>query len=237
MAKKLLDGPDIVASFEQVGREGVTEGVAGDSLCDAHRASGVVDGALNRAFVKVVAMLVAGESVAVCARRGEDELPAPFQWRGWILPDECRRQHSPTIATREIALVKSLHPGEVIAKRLNEQARQNGHAILPPFSGADQQLAAIEVEILDAQMQRLEQAESGSVEESADKVVGVGQCGQQPVDLVGGQDFGKVTARPGGRDAVNGPHRRAEDVAIEERDRGSRLILGRRAHLRVDRER
>ena len=35
MAEQLLDGADVVAVFEQVGREGVAEGVAADALGDA----------------------------------------------------------------------------------------------------------------------------------------------------------------------------------------------------------
>jgi hypothetical protein len=47
VAKELLNGADVVAASEQVGGEGVPEGVAGDALPDPRASAGVADGALD----------------------------------------------------------------------------------------------------------------------------------------------------------------------------------------------
>ena len=65
VAEELLDGADVVAGFEEMGGEGVAEGVTGDSARDAYGERGIVDCALDRALVIVVTVLVAGGVVAV----------------------------------------------------------------------------------------------------------------------------------------------------------------------------
>ena len=55
VAEEFLDGSDIVAGLEEVGGEGVAEGVGGDVFVDFCEAGGFLDGALNGGFVDVVA--------------------------------------------------------------------------------------------------------------------------------------------------------------------------------------
>ena len=65
VAEELLDGADVVAGFEEMGRERVAEGVTGDSAGDADGERTVVDGALDRALVVMMPVLVAGGMVPV----------------------------------------------------------------------------------------------------------------------------------------------------------------------------
>ena len=55
VAEQVLDGADVVAVLEQVGGEGVAQGVAGDALVDAGQASGAMNGPLQAAGADVVA--------------------------------------------------------------------------------------------------------------------------------------------------------------------------------------
>jgi hypothetical protein len=54
VAEQLLDGPDIVAVFEEVGDEGVAEGVRSGELGDGGGPTGGADGTLDDGFVEMV---------------------------------------------------------------------------------------------------------------------------------------------------------------------------------------
>jgi hypothetical protein len=60
VAEELLDGADVVAALEEVGGEGVAEGVAGDPLVEARLACSTLDGTLHHALVKMMPALQAG---------------------------------------------------------------------------------------------------------------------------------------------------------------------------------
>ena len=55
VAEELLDGPDVVSILEQMGRERVAKGVAGDSFRQPDRPRGPSDGALHGRGMKVEA--------------------------------------------------------------------------------------------------------------------------------------------------------------------------------------
>ncbi len=83
VAQELLNGPDVVAAPEQVGGEGVAEGVAGDALPDPRPAAGVAHGALDGGGEGVPAPTVprrAGDGGETGRDRGEP-------WRTMTRPD------------------------------------------------------------------------------------------------------------------------------------------------------
>jgi len=63
VAQQLLDGADVVMVFQQMGGEGVPEGVAGHALFQAGGTCRLADGALQAAFVEVMAARLAGARV------------------------------------------------------------------------------------------------------------------------------------------------------------------------------
>ena len=77
VAQQLLDRPDIVSVLEQVGGEGVAEGVAGDVFLDFGTRRRILHGALEDRFVEVVAMPEAGLGFHVLPVRRENPLPPP----------------------------------------------------------------------------------------------------------------------------------------------------------------
>jgi hypothetical protein len=88
VAEKLLDGPDVVVVLQQVGGEGVAEGVARGGLGETGGADRVLHGALEDRFVEMVAATLAGEPVHVQPRGREDSLPRPFAPGARVLPEE-----------------------------------------------------------------------------------------------------------------------------------------------------
>ena len=89
MAKELLDGADVVASFEEVGGEGVAEGVAGGMLGDGCALNGGVEGALDDGFVEVVAPCFACGLVGVTTGSREEPLPTELARSGRVFLAEA----------------------------------------------------------------------------------------------------------------------------------------------------
>jgi hypothetical protein len=85
VAKQLLDRADIIASFQKVGREGVTEGVGRDVLWNSGSNSGAPDLPLDDRLVKVVATDFTGGGVDIGAARREYPLPGPLPGRRGVL--------------------------------------------------------------------------------------------------------------------------------------------------------
>ena len=77
MAEELLDGANVVASFENVSGEAVSECVASCAFGYAGFDEGSVERALEHGFVEVVASEFAGVAVAVVPCCWEYPLPGP----------------------------------------------------------------------------------------------------------------------------------------------------------------
>jgi hypothetical protein len=56
MAKELLNSPDVVAVFQQMGRKGVAQRMRRGSLRDAGSPNGILHGALQNGLVEMVAL-------------------------------------------------------------------------------------------------------------------------------------------------------------------------------------
>ncbi len=74
MPKKLLNGPDVGARFEQVGGEAVAEHVEGDRLANAGPGTGLLDRPLNGTVVDVIASELAAARLATEISRRKNEL-------------------------------------------------------------------------------------------------------------------------------------------------------------------
>ena len=76
--EELLHGADVVAVFQQVGGEGVAEGVGAGSLGDAGMPDRVSDRPLKDGLMEVVTAVLAGCPIDVDSGGREDPLPRPF---------------------------------------------------------------------------------------------------------------------------------------------------------------
>src|SRR5437667_458151 len=88
VTEELLDDADVVVVLEQVGREGVSEGVARGELGNARGTDGVLHRALEDGFVEMMAPPLTGETVHVEPCSGENPLPRPFAPGMRVLPQE-----------------------------------------------------------------------------------------------------------------------------------------------------
>ena len=77
VAEEGLDGADVVAGLEQVGREAVAEGVRRDALVDAGSAGGAAELALNQGLVEVMTARPARRAVDVGPGGRKEPLPGP----------------------------------------------------------------------------------------------------------------------------------------------------------------
>ena len=85
VAEDLLHRADAVAALQQVGGEGVAEGVAGHPLVETSLARCILHCPLQDALMEVMASLQAARIFPARARR-KDPLPAPRSRRGGNLP-------------------------------------------------------------------------------------------------------------------------------------------------------
>src|SRR6185369_14068262 len=151
--------------LEEVGGEGVAEGVAGDALGEAGSGGGELDGALEHGFVDVGAAPEAGRKVEVPARGGEEPLPGPLEAgvRG-LAGDRGGKGDGAEIALA-VGAEDLLGLRELAGEVGGEDRGEDGAAVAAAFGIADGEFTAREVDVLHAQGQCFEETQSGSVEE------------------------------------------------------------------------
>jgi len=109
MAKELLHRANVVPVFQQVRCEAVSHAVATRVLRESSPPNRPGDGTLDRGFVQVKAGGWIPFRISADSRRRKHELPAPLRRRSSVLAIERERQHDASFATREVALMLSLH--------------------------------------------------------------------------------------------------------------------------------
>ena len=113
VAEELLDGADVFAVLEQVGRKRVAQGVAADLLGDPGGLDGELHGALSGGLVEVVASPMAGFGIDVGSLRGEDPLPAPLAAREGVFAVDGVWELDPAGIACEVAPVEELGSAEL----------------------------------------------------------------------------------------------------------------------------
>lgn len=82
-----------------------------------------------------------------------------------VLHGQCVGQPHLAVAGLQIARVQCARLGKLLLKRRKQVLRQHRDAVLAALAVADQQLAALELDVLDAQAQPFKQANAGAVQE------------------------------------------------------------------------
>ena len=155
MAEELLDGADVVATFEEVRGEGVTEGVAGDAFVEASFCRCTLHGPLENAFVQVMATLQARRLLPTRCRR-KCPLPAPGTRRSRDLTFDRFRNPYGADSVAEIVIVDSSNDLQMMSQLGIGHLRKHCVAVAAPLRIADVDLAALEINVFDAQHQRLQ---------------------------------------------------------------------------------
>jgi hypothetical protein len=141
MTQELLDRTDIVARFEQVGRERVPQRVARRRPCNATGSRGVLDGALDDRFVQVMPAAFTGRRIPVEPGRRKDPLPGPFTRCTRIFRAQRAREGHGAPTGGQIRIVLRFDACQVFQQRLFQRRRQHRDAIFPALAITDSQLA------------------------------------------------------------------------------------------------
>ena len=152
MAKELLDGTDVVASFKEVGGEGVAEGVAGCMLGDGCALNGIVECALDDSLVEVVAPGFACGLVGVATGSWEEPLPTELARGGWVFLAEGAGERDVAGTALKVLGVAESYSLELRLKVSAGSVRQQGDAIFAAFALSDDELSLGEVEVFDAEL-------------------------------------------------------------------------------------
>ena len=116
VAEDLLDGPDVIAAREQVGREGVPQGVDGRVLGDSHGLDGSAEGSLELSLVEMVPPDDPGARIPGPLGRRENVLPGPLGACSGILSGQGVREADDTVALGSISLMEALDGLEVLSQ-------------------------------------------------------------------------------------------------------------------------
>jgi hypothetical protein len=225
VTEEFLDGADVGAVFEQVGGEGVAEGVTADALRDARVLHGSFDGALDRGLVEMMAEAAAGSFIDTDPRGWEYPLPGPFNRRIRIFGGEVAGERRAAEAGGPIGFEDPMDVDEVLAQAALDDARQRRGAVASALGFAEHDLLAFEVEVLDAQPQRLEEPQAAAVEKCHDETVDARKLDEDGADFSAREHHRQSLGPPRADGAVESLEFAAEDVAVQEQDAGECLVL------------
>jgi len=142
VSEKLLNGSDVVTTFEEVGREGMSHGVRARRLGDPGLAHSVLHRSLDHGLVKVVTAKLAGLASPIETRRREDPLPRPLPRGTRVLYLERIGQLYAARPSLEILLVQSPSSLDVTGKWLFELGGEKRHSVLPSLTVTDRDLVS-----------------------------------------------------------------------------------------------
>jgi hypothetical protein len=165
VSEQLLHRADIDAALDQVCRKTVAERVAVQGMAQAAGAPRLRHGALQGRRIHVVSALAARPRTVRQLPRGKHELPAEFLGRARILPLQGVREFDAGHAAGQVALVELAAPVQLPLQVGAHRPGQHDHAVLVPLAGADHDLPARQVRVLDAHLAALQQAQAAAVQQ------------------------------------------------------------------------
>ena len=225
VAEELLDGSDVGPVLEEVGGEGVPQAVAGDAPGESGVPCGETHGALHRGLVEGMAEGASGVRLAPEPGGREDPLPGPVPAGARELAVEGAGEGRTGHTGGEIGAVDAAGDGELGSERSDGDLRQGDGPIAPALGALDPDLAALELEVLDPQPERLEQAEPAPVQEGGNEAVDAWKGVEQPADLIAREDEREVPRPPGADRGAEAFELAAGHVAVREEEGRQGLVL------------
>ncbi len=229
VTEQLLDGADVVAGFEQVGREGVAKGVAGGWLGYAGSLDCGTEAALDHGLVQVVAPELTRGWVEVAASGWEHPLPGPLAMGTRVLGGERTGQCDVAGASDEIRVVLDLDAANMVFEGHSQAVGEQGQTILSAFSAPHGDLAGGEVDVLDAQLSAFEQSKTGAIHERCHELRHAVHLIQNGLDLVSREYDRKGGSSARSRQLVYPWRSGSKDRAVEKDQGTERLLLRTRA--------
>src|SRR5690606_22704049 len=210
VAQQLLDGANVVALLQQVGGEGMAQGVAGRRLGDPRAAHGRLHRPLQEALVVVVPTHDPAARVGAAPARREHVLPAPLAPGTDVLALQCARQPHLAEARRQVALVDALRLAQLCAQRIAQARGQHRAAVLPTLPLAYGELAPAEVHVLDPQAHALHQPHAGAIQQAGHQPMDAVELVEQRLHLIAGQHHGQALRPLGPADLLHPRQLQAE---------------------------
>ena len=236
-----MHGADVGAGLQQVGGEGMAQGVDRRGLGDAGFRDGGVQVALQALLVQVVATLLAvaaaADTVAVAAawiaaqgRRREEPEPGEAFGGARVLGGERVRQMHAGAARVAVGLPDRVRGAQLRAQGTVERARQHDDAVLAALAVAHHDHLADEVDVFHAQAHAFEQAHAGAVEQAPEQARdAVAHAREQRLHLDVREHDGDALLRHRPAEFAQPRHVDAEHFAVEKEQRTQRLAMrGRR---------
>src|ERR1700687_2838041 len=163
-------------------------------LAQARIPHGLLHRSLKRLIAEVMAAHDAAARVARARGGGKNILPRPLAVRRGILAHKGVRQAHAAASLREVGLVHGARASQLVPQRCYQASGKYGHPILAAFAVADDDGAALELDILDSQTHRLEDAHARTVKKAAHQTVRSMQAAQHGGHFRARQDEGQSQA-------------------------------------------
>ena len=237
MAEQLLNGADVIAAQQQMGGEGVPQGVRRGRLGDVGLLHRPLEGALEGLVNQVVAT-----QQTIAARIGrqlrlrEDPEPGPCERRPRVFAVQRMRHQHAGHTGRAISRPQRLRCRQLLAQGLRQRGRQHHHPVLAALALAHHDGPALKINVLDPQPQTLQQAHAGAIEQARKKPVLIGQGRQQARHLVVRQHHRQARWALWPPDIAQPGHRQPQHLLVEKQQRRQGLPVGGRRDLALDRQ-
>ena len=192
-----MDGSDVAIVLQQVGREGMPEGVASSPLRETCGPDCTVDGALNRRCMKVIAPLDARVPFPKAACCGENPLPRPIGAGTGVLSPKRTRQFNMSESVLEVRIVDPLGSVELVPQRNDCRHWEHRVPLAVALWVSHDDFTPFEIKVLDAQFETFVESKSSAVEEKGNEPVGPGKSLQDRRHLASSEDRRKML-RPAG---------------------------------------
>ena len=165
---------------------------------------------------------------------GEDVLPCPFSTGVGVLAIQSGGQRGAAIPLAQVVVVDIFDMLQMFLQERQEGLREYGHPILAAFAIPHDDLALLEVDVLDAQAEAFHQPQAAAVEQFGHQPLCAREEPDHAPDLIAGQDDGQA---PGllGPHGVDGFRIQVlpEHLAVEKEEGVQGLVLGRGRHVPI----
>jgi len=201
--------------------------VAGDALLDPGQAGCLPDGFLQPALVQVMAAHDAAAGVRRQPLRRKDVLPGPLLVGVGVFALQGLGQVDCAIAPGQVVLVQQFHVLEMLLEWRDEAVGQHRYPVLQAHDVADDDGAAVELEVLDAQAQALHQPQAAAVEQFGHQPVHARRALDDARCLFPGQHGGQPFGLGGTQRAKRAIQVLAQHLAVQEQEGAEGLVLRR----------
>lgn len=226
MAEEVLDGADVGFGFEEVGGEGMAQGVGGDALGDSGLAHGVADLARHGVVVEVIAGEFSGARVRAEGGGGEEPVPTPLATGVGPFAEQGLGHVAVSGTGGETLEMVFPEACEVSGEPRFEGIWQGDDTVFAALAIVDGDGALAEIEVLDAQAHGYHEAEAAAVHDLGDEFPRIFQAGEHGAAFLAGHDDGRAALATGRGDGIEGEFPDAEHGLGEEDHGVECLFLG-----------